>query len=126
MFDISKDKWFIAVENVEEAVAVQKWLATLGCYWDDYRKDHIRTDIQSWTAPYAIGMGHFGGGSLGQACVDFWVSRGHKEIKVKLKLIVDDVEFPVVETEQEKQIKVLEETINTAQQQIQKLKQGAA
>lgn len=125
MFDISKDKWFIAVANAEEAVAVQEWLVTLGCTWDGYLKDTIRRDFHVWDGPaYAIGMGHQGGGSLGQANVDFWTSRGHKEIKVKLKLVVDDYEFPVLQAEQEKQIKALEETINMAQQQIQKLKQA--
>lgn len=124
MFDISKDKWFIAVANAEEAVAVQEWLVTLGCTWDGCFKDTIRRDFHVWGGPaYAIGMGHHGG-SLGQANVGFWTSWGHKEIKVKLELVVDAYEFPVVQSEQEKQIKALEETINMAQQQIQKLKQA--
>lgn len=124
MFDMSKDKWFIAVANLEEAVAVQEWLREKGITWGYNNKNTIRTDIEDWATPYSIGMGHFGGGTLGQASVDYWMKHGHHEIKVTFKKTVADCEYPVVESEQEKQIKALEETIQKAQEQIQSLKKS--
>lgn len=124
MFDMSKHKWFIAAADLEEVFAVQEWLLSKGYSWSHLPACTVRTDINDWEFPYAIGMGHFSGDCLGQASVGYWQNAGHHEVKVTFKKIVADCEYPVVESEQEKQIKALEETIQKAQEQIQNLKKS--
>jgi hypothetical protein len=46
-----------------------------------------------------------------------------KEIKLTFKTVIDSVIFPEVETEQEKKLKELEETIKKAQDQIKELQE---
>lgn len=121
---MSIDKWFIAVADLEEAVAVQEWLRSNGFTWGGLHQNNIRTDMKDWQLPYAIGRGHFSGVGLGQESVGYWMKQGHHEVKVTFKKTVADCEYPVLESEQEKQIKALEETIQKAQEQIQNLKKS--
>lgn len=122
MFDLKTEKWFIRVNSEQESIAVQEWAFQQGIGW--MNKLELRKDFSTWQLPSAIGFGHFGGQSLGQANVDYWERNGHKEIKAELKLSVVDVELPAVESPQQKQIRELEETIATAAAQIKKLKEG--
>lgn len=126
MFDMTKDKWFIRVANQQEAISVQSWLMRHGYAWGGSGR-LIREDFEGWDSEggfCAIGMGHMGGGSLGQASPGYWERYGHHEIKVNFKLCVDEVTYPTLESEQQKQIKALEATISQAQEQIKKLKEG--
>lgn len=124
MFDVKKDKWFVRVANKQEAIAVQEWAFSEGLGWCGSLE--LRTDFDAWGTDEnskAVGCGHFGGNSLGQAPGTWWESNGHKEIKLTYKFGVDTVIYPEVESPQQKQIKALEETIAQAAAQIQKLKE---
>jgi hypothetical protein len=121
MFDITKDKWFIRVANEEQAKAVQEWAFDRGFGWagqKEFRKDFAVWDKKS----PAIGFGHFGCDSLGQARAQWWIDSGHKEIKVSFKTVIDEMEFPKVESAQQIKIRELEATVAEAQRQIQELK----
>ena len=120
MFDFKTDKWFIRVENEQQAVAAQEWAFEQGFGWSGRKT--LREDFRSWDMPRAIGCGHGGAGYMGQAPAQYWFVHGHKEIKMSFKVVVDEVVLPVVESQQQKQIRELEETIARATQQIQELK----
>lgn len=121
MFDITKDKWFIRVANEEQAKAVQEWAFEHGLGWAG--KKVLRDDYATWDrTDRSIGSGHYGGCGLGQARAGWWISNGHKEIKVSFKTVIDELELPKVESAQQIKIRELEATVAEAQRQIQELK----
>lgn len=87
MFDLKNDKWFIRVENEKQAIAVQEWAFEQGFAWNGIKE--LREDFRIWDKAGAIGWGHFGGCSLGQARRQYWIDNGHKEIEVTFKTVVD-------------------------------------
>ena len=119
--NLQKDKWFIRVPDEESAKAVQEYMFERGLAWAG--KQELRTDYDTWSFPMAIGAGHYGGDSLGQASIGWWESQGHKEIFITFKTVVDKVEFPKVESPQEIKIRELEATIAKAYEQIKALKE---
>lgn len=120
MFDLKNDKWFIRVETEQQCLAVQEWAFEQGLSWAGCQT--LRGDFRSWDKPCAIGHGHFGGSSLGQARIQYWIDNGHHQIDVSFKTTVDKVNLPEVESKQQKQIRELEATVAEAQRQIQELK----
>lgn len=126
MFNVLKEKWYIRVGSEQEAIAAQEWAFSKGLGWGGSGKV-LREDFKHWDKwgeSAAIGSGHHGGGSLGQASSEYWSKHGHKEINLTFKLTVDSVVYPHVESPQQEQIRELEETISLAAAQIKKLKEG--
>jgi len=123
-FDIQKDKWFVRINSEEECKAVQEWAFAQGFHWFNGK---VRKDYNSWssdTGGKAIGFGHFSRSSLGQAPVSYWMQNDHHEIKLtfRTEMYVDEVQFPVVESAQQKRLRELEETIEAAQRQIAEIR----
>lgn len=119
--NLKTEKWFIRVPDEASAQAVQEYMFERGLGWNG--KLELRTDYETWSFPEAIGCGHCGGNSLGQANVNYWIGNEHKEIVITLKTSVDTLEFLKVESPQEIKIRELQETITKAQEQIQALKE---
>lgn len=120
-FDMKKSPWFIRVNNKEEFEAAKEWVDSQGIVWTDWVKDKgFNSEIGGLCS------------NLHNLDNYYWLSHeetesseslyGREEIKITFKTIIDSVEYPTIETEQDKKIKELQETIEKAQQQITELK----
>lgn len=116
MFDLKKEKWFIHTPTPEISEAVQLWLFEQGLQWRLGGQDVRHTNKSAIGGMQSVG-------NIGFADPEFYAKEGCQEIKFTFKAVVDSVEYPVVESEQQKRIRELEETIATAQRQIAELKE---
>lgn len=117
-FDMKTQPWYIRVNNEEEFNLVQEWLKdNFGKCLNQYFKKNnmLLTNLSS---------------NLGITDEVFWAnnmdyvrSLNPKEIKFNLKIVIDSVVFPTVESEKDKQIRELQNTIELAQKQINRLKE---
>ena len=119
-FNLKTQPWFIRVNNEEEFEAVNKWV-----------KENAEYELFT---PYFDGMVAISNtDDEGDVWVRLmYVKDGSRivrsnitchEIKVNFKTVIDSVEFPIVESEQQKKIRELQETIETAKRQIEELKE---
>jgi len=117
--DLMKDKWFFAPRTKEEGIAFQKWAFSKGLSWST-----SATTVQNNLGTESIGGNGHSKGRLGHASYAWYKDRGHVQIspRFKTEVFVDSVELPDLESQQQKQIRELEETIARATQQIQELK----
>lgn len=118
MFDMKKDKWFIRTPTSEISEAVQLWLFEQGLRWagsEEQGKNVQYIDSE------AIGFG-YGENGFGHTHVRWWKDNDHKEIKLTFKTSVASVEYPVVETQAEKELKALEQKIQELTEQASKLR----
>lgn len=117
-FDIKTMPWFIRMDNLtsSQRLAVGEWL--LQFFYSVPNIEH---------ADYYTNIGN--GSSMGKDSI-YWGYWGKsfskrnplvKEIKLNFKCVVDSVIYPEVESEAEKQIQELKDTISKAQQQIEEL-----
>lgn len=120
-FNLHTMPWYIRVNNKAECEAAQLWLFEQGIDWFDNKKLLRRVDTKFLT----------------NVSCDKNVARllwsdseppkGVEEIILTFKTVIASVEFPIVNsvvTEQQKQIKALEETIQKAAEQIALLKKS--
>jgi hypothetical protein len=115
-FDMKKEPWFIRYNNEEEFNLVQEWLdknygEPMDCHYVSYSK-YITNAAESG---YLFETPKYGRNEK--------IESYAKEIKLTFKTIVDSVEWPEVESEAQKKIKELEQTINSAKVQIEQLEQ---
>jgi len=115
-FDMKKEAWFIPYHCHEQFLAIKDWLIfekgldwSFGDRWQLFAS--ALTNLKS-------------NGEITTNVV--WSTRPDnspaKEIKLSFKTIIDSVEYPVVETDQQKQIRELEQTIAKASEQIKALR----
>lgn len=117
-FDMKSQPWFIRVNNMKEWSTVQKWLednfgSAVDCSYENNIKLVTNTDSSGeiWDTP-------------------MWGSdvetkkKQAQEIKIHFKTVIDSVQYPQVETEQDKKIRELRETIEKAQKQIEDIQKG--
>lgn len=120
MFDLKKDKWFIRTPTPEISKAVQQWLFEQDFTWEadgtkiQYTNQRFLTNTQypNIARDYIMHSSN---------ADNYAEKNGVKEIKLTLKTVVDSVEYPVIETEQEIKIRELKETIEKAQKQIDEI-----
>lgn len=120
MFDMKKDKWFIRTPTPEISEAVQLWLFEQGFTWYSFSRranEIYHTDRKILSKSEGTGR-EFGFSNI---CDDFYLHDA-KEIKLTFKTSVASVEYPVVETEAEKELKVLEQKIQELTEQASKLR----
>lgn len=115
-FDLKKNPWFIRTGTKEKSEAAQKWLFEQGVHWwhgmeikDHGEKYLTNADSSGVTSSYIL-QGRLGAHASAQ------------EIILEFEIVVKSVTYPVVETEQDKKIKELQQTIEKAQKQIEELK----
>lgn len=121
MFDMKKDKWFIRTPTPEISEAVQLWLFEQGFGWqDDGQKVLYKSQQFLTNTKYP----HFACNYiLHSNTVDKQAEEnGVKEIKLTFKSSVYSVEYPVVETQAEKELKALEQKIQELTEQASKLR----
>lgn len=125
MFDLKTQPWFIVTNSKEEYRSIQEWLFSQELVWCDGE-----TKVQTAEAKYITncwmedgvpmvnrkGFMHGVGGNSRPAEIEIFIS-------YETKKTVYAVQFPEVESQQQKDIRALEATIAMAQEQIQKLKQ---
>lgn len=115
-FDMRTQPWFIRVNNEQEFNLVQEWLeenfGTVPYFgWYPQTKGLTNTNVDGkMYSDYVMWF-----------CDDKNLNQNANEIKVNFKTIIDSVEWPVVESEKDKKIRELEETIKKAQEQIKEL-----
>lgn len=115
-FDLKTQPWFIRVNNEQEFNLVQEWL-----------KENFGTVPYFGWYPQTKGL--MNTNAEGKMYSDYvmWfrddknLNQNANEIKVNFKTIIDSVEWPVVESEKDKKIRELKETIKKASEQLEKL-----
>lgn len=117
-FDLHKNPWYIRVENEEQFNLANEWLREnfgsnlMVSYWNNV-VGITNTDAAGniWDHP-------------------MWLAERHiqenifrHELKLNFKTTISSVEYPVVEieTEQQKRIRELKETIDSASKQLEEL-----
>lgn len=117
-FDMKSQPWFIRVTNEQEYNAARKWLfENFGHYLD------------TGYASYMVGLSNTD--DCGEICsYVMWMAEHalktteHYEIELSYKTVVDSVQYPQVETEQQKKVRELQETIEKAQKQIEDIQKS--
>lgn len=116
-FNMKTQPWFIRINSQEEFQAVQEWLienhgVSLDCRWNgDYMVGLTNTTDSGHT--YGDHIMWHGSDDIGNI---------REEIKFSFKTVIDSVEFPVVVSEEQKEIQRLTKIIEEAQQSLNKLK----
>lgn len=121
-FNLKTCKWHINVNSAEEILAAQEWLISQGVTWCNGDSSVDTSVVQSkCLTNYHVNdkLNH-----VGFMHCSYSYDDPKYELKLKFKILVDKVIYPIVESEQQKQIKALEATIQMAQDQIQKIKEG--
>lgn len=112
MFDMKKDKWFIRTPNPEISEAVQLWLFEQGLQWcgASYTNvAHTNSLVLMWTENNKFVW-----------CDE--LDSDYKEIKLTFKTSVASVEYPIIESQAEKELKALEQKIQELTEQASKLR----
>lgn len=126
MFDMKKDKWFIRTPTPEISETVQLWLFEQGIGWQYPVGEKV---VHHTNAKILMNS------SCEKSCfcladyIDEKYDGQRKEIALTFKTIVDSVTYPepeVIETESQKQMKVLEEQIQKLIVEKDKLKETIA
>lgn len=116
MFDMKTNPWFIRVNNEQEFEAAKEWVEVQGVNWTDWVKDKsFNSEIGALCSNLYDFDNYYW---LGHDEVETQALYGRKEIKLTFKTVVDSVEYPVLESEQQKKIRELKETIEKASAQI--------
>ena len=119
-FNIKEHKWFIRIEDAEHSEIVQKWLFEQGVNWQWSTGKPENTRFEFLTNTYSDGdlSKHLlyanNKGSVSKQCKELI-------IRTKTETVVSEVVYPEIETEQQKQIRELKETIAKAQEQLDAL-----
>ena len=123
-FQLKNQPWFIAINGKEHSRIAQEWLFEQGVQWEHMGKKVSYTEQAVLTN--VDGSGIIRDYIMHANSVKFKIDQGAQEIKVHghLKMVLDKVELPEVESEQAKKIRELEDTIQKAQKQIDELKQA--
>lgn len=116
-FDLKKNPWFIHTGTKEKSEAAQKWLFEQGINWwnNDSRVEKMENYILTNVCAEGVIQDYF----MYQAST--LPNPSTKEIILEFETVVKSVTYPIVETEQDKKIKELKETIDKAQQQLEEL-----
>lgn len=118
VFDLKTNPWFIRVNNKEEFEAAISWAEEKGLKWDKIHREYNKSIKAIGTCLsfpevqviyYLLNNDNFCQGA-------------REEIKITFKTIIESVEYPEIETEQDKKIRELQETIEIAKRQIEELK----
>lgn len=118
LFDMKTQPWFIRINNEEEWDLAQQWLkenfgkACAATYSPCYSYFLTNKDDTGYIGDHPM---HGRKESLAET--------KRYEIKLTYKTVIDSVIYPEVETEQQKKIKELKETIRKAQEQIDALEE---
>ena len=121
-FNLKTCKWHINLNSAEESLAAQEWLISQGATWCNGDSSVYTDVVQSkCLTNYHVNDKL---NSEGIMHCSYPYDDPKYELKLKFKISVDTVTYPIVESEQQKQIKALEATIQMAQDQIQKIKEG--
>ena len=110
-FDMKKNPWFIRVNNKEEFEAAKEWVKSQGIKFK-FSEDWYDQIIAVESDGFALCIRTEAGEKI----------LNKNEIKLTFKTVIDSVEYPTIESEQDKKIKELQETIETAKRQIEELK----
>lgn len=116
-FDMKTQPWFIRVNNEQEFNLAKEWAISCGIEYNDYGVSPENV-IAICTANKYPAQEHFYYLVAGET-----PNKNAKEIKLKFKTIIDSVEWPVVESEKDKKIRELKETIEAAAKQIKELEE---
>lgn len=115
-FDLKKNPWFIRTGTKEKSEAAQKWLFEQGVEWSldsktirDYSEEYLTNTYTNGLLSDHLAHGIFG------------AHKSAKEIILEFETTVKSVTHPSIETEQDKKIKELKETIDKAQQQLEEM-----
>jgi hypothetical protein len=116
VFDIKKDRWFICTPTHEISRLVQNWLFDQGFVWQHHEDASVRytSSLYLKLSPY----------KRGAFCHTDSIDLKHdtaKEIKLTFKTVIDSVEFPEIESEEQKQLDILVQKIADLQKQAEKL-----
>lgn len=106
---LKENAWFIRTGSPEKSFAVQEWLFDHGMEWHNGEQAFFNYKEQ-----YLGNVGDTFGTSGGAG----------KEVTLEFETIVKSFTLPAVETEQEKKIRELQETIDKASAQIKAIKEG--
>lgn len=115
-FDMKTQPWFIRVNNEQEFDLVQEWLkenfGTVPYFgWYPQTKGLTNTNIDGkMYSDYVMWF-----------CDDKNLNQNTNEIKLRFKTTIDSVEWPIVESEKDKKIRELQETIKKAEEQLKEL-----
>lgn len=120
-FNFNNTPWFVRTNNPKEYELVSDWLKEQGLQFMYSAEWHS----------YIIGLSNFFDQYTGKInpCVHRVKSlhevAGYNEIKFTFRnvLAIDSIEFPTVESERDKKIRELKETIDKAQEQIKQLEE---
>lgn len=116
-FDMKIQPWFIRVNNEQEFNLVQEWL-----------KENFGTCCNFKWYPLMKGLSNTKNegkifNNRVMWCDDKSLNQNSYEIKLNFKTIIDSVEWPVVESEKDRKIRELKETIEAAAKQIKELEE---
>lgn len=119
-FDLKTQPWFIRINSPEESKVVQEWLFSNGIVWGGGC-----FEARNLWAQYLTNIDVDGEirGVIMWCHEDIGIHESAKELKFNFKSVIDSVEYPEYETETQKQLKELEQTIKKAQEQIAQLKE---
>lgn len=115
-FDLKTQPWFVRVNNEQEFNLLQEWL-----------KENFGTHYNCGWHPQMMGLTNTTvDGKIYNSYVmwfsdDKSLNQNSNEIKLHFKTALDSVEWPIVESEEDKKIRELKETIEAAAKQIKEL-----
>lgn len=123
-FDLKTQPWYIHCPTPEAFAAAQEFLFGHGITWCDGKKEVIDLNFLNSRLLINFWQGEVEPKGFMHSNVDDEDTlRNAKEIKLTFKTFVHTVEYPSIEeTEQDKKLRELEETINKAQEQIRQIK----
>lgn len=113
MFDMKTMPWYVQVSNEAEFNAVVEFAKSQGL--------SPKSDVSGNYSDICFGLFGIVAGDGNGHYLRQKSTLDRDEIKLTFKTVVDKVEYPAVESETQKQIRELKETIEKAQQQIIKL-----
>lgn len=116
MFDLKKEKWFIYTPTQESSRIAQEWLFAQGLVWQHHRDTKVR-----YTESLYLKLSPFTAGAFCHTdSIDLKYDQS-KEVKLTIKTIVDSVEYPKIETPEQKQLQEVMTKISELQAQAEKL-----
>lgn len=124
-FNLKTMPWWIKVENEEQSKAVQEWLFEQGMSWDSGDKELCPAAFKYLTN-YCDEVDDSGFMYFNYLLEQYTPD---KEIKLSFSLKVQNVEFPLIKTEQEIQLEKLKEQIEELNKQasmLEKMIKGGA
>lgn len=118
---LKENSWYIETGSPEKSELVQEWLFEHGYVW--FIKGSVPSYLES---KYLCNVCIDGSiiGDILQTSNSQHIHKDAQEIILEFQTTIKSVKLPAVETEQEKKIRELQETIDKASAQIKAIKEG--